>query len=90
MSIPRHRMPAVRRQEMLRAVQAGPMHVAKLAKSFGVSEMTVRRDLRQLEAGGKLERVRGGAFDAAASRRSRRRSSSGSRPRTGSGPRPPP
>lgn len=65
MSIPRHRMPAVRRQEMLRAVQAGPMHVAKLAESFGVSEMTVRRDLRQLEAGGKLQRVRGGAFDAA-------------------------
>jgi DeoR/GlpR family transcriptional regulator of sugar metabolism len=60
----RHRIPALRRQEMLRAVQSGPMHVAKLAESFGVSEMTVRRDLRHLEEGGKLQRVRGGALDA--------------------------
>ncbi len=40
------------------------MHVAVLAESFGVSEMTVRRDLRQLEEGGMLQRVRGGAFYA--------------------------
>ena len=39
------------------------MHVADLAESFGVSEMTVRRDLRQLADAGRLERVRGGAVN---------------------------
>jgi DeoR/GlpR family transcriptional regulator of sugar metabolism len=36
--------------------------VADLAESFGVSEMTVRRDLSALARDGKLERVRGGAL----------------------------
>jgi DeoR/GlpR family transcriptional regulator of sugar metabolism len=40
------------------------MHVSELAESFGVSEMTVRRDLRTLAHQGKLERVRGGAVNA--------------------------
>jgi DeoR/GlpR family transcriptional regulator of sugar metabolism len=40
------------------------MHVSDLAESFGVSEMTVRRDLRTLAHQGKLERVRGGAVKA--------------------------
>ena len=40
------------------------MHVSELAESFGVSEMTVRRDLRELARDGKLERVRGGAVNA--------------------------
>jgi DeoR/GlpR family transcriptional regulator of sugar metabolism len=61
---PRHRIPAQRRQEMLRAVRSGSTHVTELAEDFGVSEMTVRRDLRELAREGKLERVRGGAVNA--------------------------
>jgi DeoR/GlpR family transcriptional regulator of sugar metabolism len=57
-------LPAQRRQEILRAVRGGQAHVSALAESFGVSEMTVRRDLRLLAGDGKLERVRGGAVDA--------------------------
>jgi DeoR/GlpR family transcriptional regulator of sugar metabolism len=59
----RHTLPAQRRQEILRAVRAGATHVSDLAASFGVSEMTVRRDLRVLAREGKLERVRGGAVN---------------------------
>jgi DeoR/GlpR family transcriptional regulator of sugar metabolism len=61
---PRHKIPAQRRQEILRAVRSGSTHVTDLAQSFGVSEMTVRRDLRELAQDGKLERVRGGAVSA--------------------------
>jgi DeoR/GlpR family transcriptional regulator of sugar metabolism len=61
---PRHKIPAQRRQEILRAVRSGSTHVGDLAQSFGVSEMTVRRDLRELASAGKIERVRGGAVDA--------------------------
>src|SRR3954451_23887551 len=56
-------LPAQRRQEMLRAVRGGTAHVSDLAESFGVSEMTVRRDLHALARAGKLERVHGGAVD---------------------------
>ena len=62
--IPRHKIPAQRRLEILRAVRSGSTHVTDLAQSFGVSEMTVRRDLRALARDGKLERVRGGAVNA--------------------------
>jgi DeoR/GlpR family transcriptional regulator of sugar metabolism len=57
----RHTIPAQRRQEILRAVRSSAMHVADLAESFGVSEMTVRRDLAALARDGHVERVRGGA-----------------------------
>jgi len=60
------RLPALRRQEILRAVQSGSAHVGDLAERFGVSEMTVRRDLRELADAGKVERVRGGAVHVAA------------------------
>ncbi len=56
-------VPAQRRADILAAVRSGSMHVADLAESFGVSEMTVRRDLRQLADAGRLERVRGGAVN---------------------------
>jgi DeoR/GlpR family transcriptional regulator of sugar metabolism len=59
-------LPAQRRQEILRAVRNGTAHVSDLAESFGVSEMTVRRDLGTLARDGKLERVHGGAVDAGA------------------------
>jgi DeoR/GlpR family transcriptional regulator of sugar metabolism len=57
-------LPAQRRQEILRAVRGGSAHVSALAESFGVSEMTVRRDLSALARDGKLERVHGGAVDS--------------------------
>jgi len=57
----RRTVPAQRRQEILRAVRGGATHVAQLAESFGVSEMTVRRDLDELAREGRIERVRGGA-----------------------------
>ncbi len=50
-----------RRQEILNAVRSGTAQVGDLAAAFGVSEMTVRRDLRDLEREGKLTRVHGGA-----------------------------
>lgn len=55
-------LPAQRRNEILRAVRGGTAHVGDLAESFGVSEMTVRRDLSALARDGKVERVRGGAL----------------------------
>lgn len=56
-------LPAQRRQKILHAVRTGTAHVSELATSFGVSEMTVRRDLKALERDGKLERVHGGAIN---------------------------
>jgi DeoR/GlpR family transcriptional regulator of sugar metabolism len=48
----------------LRAVRSGTARVPELAAAFGVSPMTVRRDLRRLAREGKLERVYGGAISA--------------------------
>ena len=74
---------------MLRAVRSGSSHVSDLAEQFGVSEMTVRRDLRELARAGKLERVHGGALLAGAEPPFEQTASSASPPRTGSAPRPP-
>ena len=41
--------------------QKGKVTVAELAATFFVSEMTVRRDLTEMEKGGYLRRYRGGA-----------------------------
>jgi len=54
-------LPAERREQILRAVRSGTTQVSELAAAFGVSDMTVRRDLSDLERGGKLTRVHGGA-----------------------------
>jgi DeoR/GlpR family transcriptional regulator of sugar metabolism len=61
---PRQPLPAQRRQDVLAAVRSGSTHVADLAARFGVSEMTVRRDLRALAREGLIERVRGGALNS--------------------------
>ena len=61
-------LPAERRERILRAVRAGTTQVGQLAEEFGVSEMTVRRDLGDLEREGKLTRVHGGAVGATAER----------------------
>jgi DeoR/GlpR family transcriptional regulator of sugar metabolism len=58
--------PAERREQILRAVRTGSAHVSELATTLGVSEMTVRRDLAELERDGKLTRVHGGAVRSAA------------------------
>jgi len=51
-----------RRAELLRRLeQAGYVSSSRLAAEFGVSEMTIRRDLRQLAAAGRARRVTGGA-----------------------------
>jgi DeoR/GlpR family transcriptional regulator of sugar metabolism len=42
----------------------GSVNNAELVAQFGVSEMTIRRDLRELENAGHLRRVRGGAVSA--------------------------
>jgi DeoR/GlpR family transcriptional regulator of sugar metabolism len=51
--------------EMLRA--AGAVSVTQAAADLGVSDMTLRRDLLELETLGKLTRVHGGAVAAGAS-----------------------
>ena len=42
--------------------EGGSVSVSGLAQEFGVSDMTVRRDLAELELDGLLERVHGGAI----------------------------
>lgn len=55
-------LPSQRRELVLRAVRGGTTHVGELAAAFGVSEMTVRRDLKDLARDGRLTRVHGGAL----------------------------
>lgn len=52
----------VRRFEILAAInQERVVRVADLAEKFGVSLMTVRRDIEVLEEAGKVEKIHGGA-----------------------------
>lgn len=54
-----------RRQQIIALLEAkGAITVADLCNQFGVSEMTVRRDLAALESEGLLRRVHGGAVSA--------------------------
>ncbi|MGH3262899.1 MAG: DeoR/GlpR family DNA-binding transcription regulator [Trebonia sp.] len=56
-------LPSQRRQAVLRRLTAhGEVGFNELAEEFGVSEMTIRRDLETLEADGLARRVRGGAI----------------------------
>lgn len=58
-------LPSQRRQAVLRRLTAlGEVGFTELAEEFGVSEMTIRRDLETLEADGLARRVRGGAISA--------------------------
>ncbi|MGH1550202.1 DeoR/GlpR family DNA-binding transcription regulator [Leifsonia poae] len=51
-----------RRDELIRRLSVeGYVSSSRVAEEFGVSEMTIRRDLRQLEADGLARRVVGGA-----------------------------
>lgn len=52
-----------RRQAILLQLRReGKVRVADLARLFGISEVTIRTDLNELEAAGQLERVHGGAI----------------------------
>jgi DeoR/GlpR family transcriptional regulator of sugar metabolism len=54
---------AERRQEILSRLQRdGKVVASELVAALGVSEDTVRRDLRELAAGGHVQRVHGGAL----------------------------
>lgn len=56
-----------RHQEIVNLVSKnGEVSVAKLARRFRVSEMTVRRDLAQLYRSGRLRRTHGGAISSRA------------------------
>ncbi len=56
-------MKAERQRAVLEALGVqGRVQVARLAQTLQVSEITVRRDLVELEAGGYLRRVHGGAL----------------------------
>jgi DeoR/GlpR family transcriptional regulator of sugar metabolism len=60
--------PSERRQAVLRRLTTrGEVGFADLAEEFGVSEMTIRRDLETLEADGLARRVRGGAISVVSS-----------------------
>jgi len=56
----------IQRLEVIRQQLAsnGEVFIAKLAKHFGVSEMTVRRDIDTLESQGEVIRTHGGAASA--------------------------
>lgn len=52
-----------RQQSILEEVEgAGRVVISELAARHGVSEMTIRRDLKRLELGGLVRRVHGGAM----------------------------
>ena len=62
-------LPQQRHAHILSALAAqGAVQVSVVAEELGVSDMTVRRDLIDLEAGGKLTRTFGGALDIGAGR----------------------
>lgn len=63
MSQPFSKSPEERIEEMRDLIaERGTVRIDQLARDFGVSEMTIRRDLDELEALGFARRVRGGAI----------------------------
>lgn len=62
-------LPQLRHAHILSALAAqGAVQVSVVAQELGVSDMTIRRDLMDLEAAGKLTRTFGGALDTGAAR----------------------
>src|SRR5258708_11246732 len=56
-------IPAQRRQDILKVVSSqGSGTISELSERYGVSEMTIRRDLQALEKEGHLKYTRGGAI----------------------------
>jgi DeoR family transcriptional regulator, aga operon transcriptional repressor len=58
---------AGKRREIItqQLAQENVVHVAELSRRFGVSEVSIRRDLERLESRGLLQRVHGGAVAVA-------------------------
>jgi DNA-binding LacI/PurR family transcriptional regulator len=61
-----HMTKETRHQTIIQLIESSsddrPLRTRELAEQLGVSEMTVRRDLRELSMGGFLSRLHGGAF----------------------------
>ena len=56
-------LPSLRRQKILLLLERdGKVMAAELSRHFAVSEDTIRRDLAELDAGGLVQRVHGGAL----------------------------
>ena len=56
-------LPAQRQQKILADIEKnGVVSIAELSQKYAVSEMTIRRDLLILEAGGDIKRTHGGAL----------------------------
>ncbi|MDG0814131.1 DeoR family transcriptional regulator [Cohnella rhizosphaerae] len=53
---------ARQRQIHEQIAQSGEVRIAELSERFGVTEMTIRRDLEKLEEGGSVRRTFGGAI----------------------------
>lgn len=60
----RRLLQAERGQMILARLAAGAGGIAELSAEVGVSEATIRRDLRALESSGRIRRVHGGAVGA--------------------------
>lgn len=55
-------IPAKRRQKIQTDIEAkGAAQIKELSRKYGVSEMTIRRDLKTLEEKGQVQRTHGGA-----------------------------
>ena len=64
---PKRRLPRGRHEHILRELELrGSVRAAAIASELGVTEVTIRRDLIDLEKLGKLARVHGGAISIAA------------------------
>lgn len=60
-------LPRGRHEYLLRQIELhGAVRAAAIAEELGVAQVTIRRDIAELEAAGLLVRVRGGAIAAAA------------------------
>ena len=58
-------LPHIRKQEILNTLRRrGSIDVQELARTFGVTYMTIHRDLQALEKEGLISRVYGGAVAA--------------------------
>ncbi|MGW6710611.1 DeoR family transcriptional regulator [Streptomyces sp. NPDC054956] len=65
-STPGRGMPCGERRDLIAGTASAKGHVwvADLVRELGVSRMTIHRDLRELDAQGRIRRIRSGAAAA--------------------------
>lgn len=64
----RNLLPRGRQEHLLRQIEVyGSVSAAQVAEDLGVAQVTIRRDIRELERSGRLVRVHGGAISIASS-----------------------